>query len=183
MKSNNQVDRFIKSSILLCRLYADTAYSSFDKKYFYLDFIEYQPKGEEYLEANFTIRFRFHKLRRIIDWNAHIQSFRAHMYLPEFTLVDSRKWYYQLHGKLLPFFDLKNLPRVIDEYFKSQNDIIANMDDVMISYHKIRKQAFEYIKMFCNNKESFSPIANYIINNRYEKASRKEFTSTVSNSV
>ena len=183
MKSNNQVDKFIKSSILLCRLYADTDYSSLDKKYFYLDFIEYQPKGEEYLEANFTIRFRFHKLRRTIDWNAHIQNFRAHMYLPEFTLVDSRKWYYQLHGKLLPFFDLKNLPRVIDEYFKSQNDIIANMDDVMISYHKIRKQAFEYIKMFCNNKESFSPIANYIINNRYEKTSRKEFTSTVSNSV
>ena len=91
MKSNNQVDKFIKSSILLCRLYADTDYSSFDKKYFYLDFIEYQPKGEEYLEANFTIRFRFHKLRRTIDWNAHMQNFRAHMYLPEFTLVDSRK--------------------------------------------------------------------------------------------
>ena len=33
MKSNNQVDKFIKSSILLCRLYADTDYSSFDKKY------------------------------------------------------------------------------------------------------------------------------------------------------
>ena len=166
MKSNNQVERFIKSSILLCRLYADNADLYSDRKSFYLDFIEYQPKGEEYLEANFTIRFRFHKLRRTIDWNAHIQNFRAHMYLPEFTLVDSRRWYYQLQGKLLPFFDLKNLPRVIDAYFKSQNDVITNMNDVMMSYHKIRNQAFKYIKLFNNNEKSFSPIVNYIINNR-----------------
>ena len=166
MKSNNQVERFIKSSILLCRLYADTDDPLFDRKFFYLDFMEFQPKGKEYLEAKFTIRFSFHKRRRTIDWNAHIQNFRAHMYLPNFTLVDSRRWYYQLQGKLLPFFDLKNLPRVIDAYFKSQNGIITNMNDVMMSYHKIRNQAFKYIKLFNNNEKSFSPIANYIINNR-----------------
>ena len=166
MKSNNQVERFIKSSILLCRLYADTDDPLFDRKFFYLDFMEFQPKGKEYLEAKFTIRFSFHKRRRTIDWNAQIQNLRAHMYLPNFTLVDSRRWYYQLQGKLLPFFDLKNLPRVIDAYFKSQNDIITNMNDVMMSYHKIRNQAFKYIKLFNNNEKSFSPIANYIINNR-----------------
>ena len=46
MKSNNQVERFIKSSILLCRLYADNADLYSDRKSFYLDFMESQPKDE-----------------------------------------------------------------------------------------------------------------------------------------
>ena len=166
MKSNNQVERFIKSSILLCRLYADNADLYSDRKSFYLDFMESQPKDEAYLKTKFTIPFSFDKLRRTIYWGTHMRNFMADIWLPNLTLVDSRRWYYQLQGKLLPFFDLKNLPRVIDAYFKSQNDVITNMNDVMMSYHKIRNQAFKYIKLFNNNEKSFSPIVNYIINNR-----------------
>ena len=165
MKSNNQVDRFIKSSILLCRLYPGTSGLYPDRKTFYLDFMVSQPKNEAYLKAKFTTCFSFDKLRRTIAWEGHMKNFMADIWLVNVTLVDSRRWYHQLHGKLLPFFGLKNLPRVIDAYFKSQNVIITNMDDVMMYYHQIRNQAFKYIKMFHNNEKSFSPIANYIINN------------------
>ena len=164
MKSNNQVERFIKSSILLCRLYADTDDPLFDRKFFYLDFMEFQPKGKEYLEAKFTLRFEFDKHKKTINWR-ETAFFSTVIYLSSLTLIDSRRWSYQIYGDGLPLFDLKNLPRVIDAYFKSQNDIITNMNDVMMSYHKIRNQAFKYIKLFNNNEKSFSPIANYIINN------------------
>lgn len=170
MKSNSQVNRFIKSSILLCRLFFNkNEYAKLDKMSFYVDIIEYKLNTSnlldgKYVNAKFTLRFEFDKHKKTINWR-ETAFFSTVIYLSSLTLIDSRRWSYQIYGDGLPFFDLKNLPRVIDEYFKSQKIKITNMSEFMKSYRSIWKQTFKYLRAYHNNDESFSPIANYITNN------------------